>query len=116
MPDIAHNLLLSLGFTPAPEDDDSYDRDAELERAKREADQLLASQGITVRLREPDEDERPVHRPPAPEAPIPGRNYYAGCDPDLPRVDTDGVCEGCGERACPVCGHGFWPDGRCACV
>lgn len=64
-------------------------------------------------------DERPVHQPPAPDAPIPGIHFYAGCEPggDMdhetgryeglgPRVNPDGVCEGCGEIACPVCGKG----------
>ncbi len=48
----------------------------------------------------------PVHRPYAPEAPIPGVHHYGGCDPDLPTVGRDGVCRGCGRSACPVCGLG----------
>lgn len=51
-------------------------------------------------------DERPVHRPYAPEAPIPGHHHYDGCDPDRPRVDITGRCEGCGEYACAHCGFG----------
>lgn len=60
------------------------------------------------------EDEEP-HQPPAPEAPIPGRHWYSGCDPDLPTVGPDGVCRGCGEKACPKCGRGFYPDFGCGC-
>ncbi len=60
--------------------------------------------------------KRPRHQPAAPEAPIPGRHWYAGCDPDGPVVGTDGRCEGCGAEACPECGHEVWPDGVCACV
>ncbi len=59
--------------------------------------------------------ERPVHQPAAPEAPIPGRHWYSGCDPDRPTVGLDGVCEGCGQKACPECGHEVWPDGVCGC-
>ena len=64
-------------------------------------------------------DDRPVHQPPAYDAPIPGIHFYAGCEPggdmDLetgrytgsgPRVNPDGICEGCGEPACPICGKG----------
>ena len=51
-------------------------------------------------------DDRPVHRPFAPDAPIPGVHHYSGCNPDLPRVGPDGVCEDCGEAACAVCGLG----------
>lgn len=61
------------------------------------------------------DEDRPVHRPIAPEAPIPGRHWYGGCDPDRPRVGLDGKCEGCGEAACPDCGHGFYSDGGCGC-
>lgn len=53
-----------------------------------------------------DPDDRPVHRPYAPEAPIPGHHHYDCCDPDRPRVNTDGRCESCGEQACPHCGFG----------
>lgn len=53
-----------------------------------------------------DEDDWPVHQPPAPEAPIPGIHHYAGCNPDRPRVQPDGTCEECGARACPECGKG----------
>jgi hypothetical protein len=56
----------------------------------------------------------PVHRPAAPDAPIPGRHWYSACDPDRPRVNADGVCEGCGESACSHCGHEVF-DGLCAC-
>lgn len=52
-----------------------------------------------------DRDDWPVHQPAAPDAPIPGRHWYAGCDPDQPRVGPDGICEGCGEVACPECGR-----------
>lgn len=60
--------------------------------------------------------EWPTHQPIAPDAPIPGRHWYSGCDPDGARVNPEGVCEGCGEKACPVCGHGFYPDGGCGCT
>lgn len=49
-------------------------------------------------------DERPVHQPAAPDAPIPGNWHYSACDPDQPRVNPNGICEGCGEHACPDCG------------
>lgn len=66
-----------------------------------------------------DHDNWPVHQPAAPEAPIPGRHWYAGCEPggdydyelgqytgEGPRVNPlTGICEGCGEHACPVCGR-----------
>lgn len=51
------------------------------------------------------EDDRPVHRPAAPDAPIPGQHWYGGCDPDRPRVNADGTCEGCGGYGCPDCGR-----------
>jgi hypothetical protein len=57
----------------------------------------------------------PTHRPVALDAPIPGRQWYGGCDPDHPRVTPSGVCESCGEAACPDCGGGRWADGRCMC-
>jgi hypothetical protein len=72
--------------------------------------------GKTVPL---DREDWPIHQPPAPEAPIPGIHHYSGCEPggdwdselgrytgEGPRVKPDGICEGCGERACPVCGKG----------
>ena len=46
-------------------------------------------------------EDWPTHQPEAPEAPIPGRHWYGGCDPDRPKVDPDGICLGCGDRACP---------------
>lgn len=60
-------------------------------------------------------DDRPRHRPAAPDAPIPGRQWYGGCDPDLPRVDEHGHCESCGGDACPVCGYEVYPGGVCKC-
>jgi hypothetical protein len=51
-------------------------------------------------------DELPIHRPFAPDAPIPGVHHYGGCDPDHPRVGRDGRCQGCGEEACSRCGYG----------
>lgn len=54
---------------------------------------------------EAEHESWPVHQPEAHDAPIPGRHWYAGCDPDLPRVRPDGICEGCGGRACPQCGR-----------
>lgn len=64
-----------------------------------------------------DRDDWPVHQPgPAYEAPIPGVHWYAGCDPDQPRVDPlTGICEGCGERACGECGRSNCPDHECLC-
>lgn len=59
-----------------------------------------------------DREDWPVHQPAAPDAPIPGRHWYAGCDPDQPRVAPDGICEGCGESACPECGREKCPDHR----
>ena len=53
---------------------------------------------------------RPPHQPECFEAPIPGRQWYGGCDPDLPRVDADGICEGCGGHGCPTCGREDCPD------
>lgn len=58
-----------------------------------------------------DRDDWPVHRPAAPEAPIPGRHWYSGCNPDMPRVNPEtGVCEDCGATACRVCGREDCPD------
>lgn len=52
-----------------------------------------------------DHDYWPVHQPFAYEAPIPGLNWYSGCDPDRPRVNPEtGICESCGATACPTCG------------
>lgn len=50
------------------------------------------------------EDERPIHQPYAPDAPIPGIHHYSGCDDGYPRVNADGRCESCGKPACPHCG------------
>lgn len=69
-------------------------------------------------------DDWPVHRPEATGAPIPGRHWFAGCEPGGdqdgetgryhgagPRVNpATGVCEGCGESACPECGRENCPD------
>ena len=62
-----------------------------------------------------DQSDWPVHAPFAPDAPIPGHNWFASCDPDMPRVDPDGVCRGCGEHACPDCGHEIVIGVGCAC-
>lgn len=63
-----------------------------------------------------DWDDRPVHQPIAPEAPIPGRHWYGACSDSYARVNPDGVCEECGGKACPECGGGYWPDtDRCMC-
>jgi hypothetical protein len=53
-------------------------------------------------------NDLPRHRPIAPEAPIPGRQWYGGCNPDGGYVTAEGVCDDCGERACPVCGSGYY--------
>jgi hypothetical protein len=60
-------------------------------------------------------DGWPIHQPIAPSAPIPGRHWYGGCNPDTPRVRPDGVCEDCGDHACPVCGCGFYGPGDTGC-
>ena len=60
-------------------------------------------------------DDEPTHRPYAPDAPIPGRNWYSGCDPDYPTVDANGTCRGCGKKACPECGREKTPKGVCGC-
>lgn len=53
----------------------------------------------------------PVHQPLADNTPIPGVHWFAGCDPDSPRVDPlTGVCTGCGELACRECGRSSCPD------
>lgn len=60
-----------------------------------------------------DRNDWPVHRPAAPEAPIPGTHWYSGCgDPDDPgRVNPEtGACDGCGELACCACGREGCPD------
>lgn len=57
---------------------------------------------------------RPNHHPFAYDAPIPGMNWYAGCDPDGTTVNEEGVCNGCGEKACPDCGHEV-VNGKCDC-
>lgn len=59
--------------------------------------------------------DRPRHQPIAPEAPIPGRHWYSGCDPDGGYVDEKGICNDCGGHACPECGAGFYADGGCKC-
>lgn len=59
----------------------------------------------------PDREEWPVHQPEAFDAPIPGRHWYSGCDPDRPRVNPEtGRCEDCGEPACRECGRANCPD------
>ena len=51
-------------------------------------------------------DDWPIHRPAAYDAPIPGIHWYQSCTPDHPRVDpSTGLCEDCGEHACPICGR-----------
>jgi hypothetical protein len=68
---------------------------------------------------QPEPSERmswPAHQPIAPEAPIPGRHWYGGCTPDMPRVRPDGTCEECGRKACPECGHGFYGPGDTGCA
>lgn len=69
-------------------------------------------------------EDWPVHQPECFDAPILGRQWYAGCEPggDLdhetglyhgsgPRVNpATGVCEGCGEQACRECGLQNCPD------
>ena len=71
-----------------------------------------------------DRDDWPIHQPEAFDAPIPGRQWYGGCEPggdwdsELgrytgtgPRVDpATGRCESCGELACPECGRQNCPD------
>lgn len=53
----------------------------------------------------------PVHQPEAVDAPIPGRHWYSGCNPDRPRVDpASGRCEDCGMSACSECGREDCPD------
>lgn len=69
-------------------------------------------------------EDWPVHQPECLDAPIPGRAWFAGCEPggdwdsELarytgagPRVDPGtGICAGCGERACTECGRENCPD------
>jgi len=69
-------------------------------------------------------DNWPVHQPECLNAPIPGRHWFAGCEPggdwdpeyqryggSGPRVNpTTGICEGCSQRACRVCGREACPD------
>jgi hypothetical protein len=71
-----------------------------------------------------DRDEWPIHQPEALEAPIPGRHWYAGCEPggdwdyELgnytgtgPRVNpATGRCVACGQSACRECGRESCPD------
>lgn len=58
-----------------------------------------------------DRDDWPVHQPGPADAPIPGVHWYAGCDPDRPRVNpATGLCESCGEAACVECGRSNCPD------
>jgi hypothetical protein len=80
-----------------------------------------------VRYRDRLEEERdawPIHQPECFDAPIPGRQWYGGCEPGGdwdsetngyegtgPRVDpSTGRCESCGEQACPECGRQNCPD------
>lgn len=69
-------------------------------------------------------DEWPVHQPECFDAPIPGRQWFGGCEPGGdwdseygrytgtgPRVDpVTGICEGCHRAACPDCGRENCPD------
>lgn len=56
-------------------------------------------------------DDWPIHQPECFDAPIPGRQWYGGCDPDRPRVDpATGICVSCGGRACRDCGRENCPD------
>lgn len=59
-----------------------------------------------------DRIDWPVHQPgPAYEAPIPGLHWYGGCEIGYPRVNPDtGICDGCGELACRVCGKQDCPE------
>jgi hypothetical protein len=71
----------------------------------------LVDLGFTACADRLDHDEWPVHRPAAPEAPIPGTHWYSGCDPDRPRVNPlTSRCEGCNALACRVCGREQCPD------
>src|SRR4051794_41950821 len=60
---------------------------------------------------EVDYDELPVHRPIAPEAPIPGRHWYGGCGPDGGRGGAGGGGRGGGGEAGPGGGAGVFPGG-----
>lgn len=53
-------------------------------------------------------EDWPRHQPIAPDAPIPGRQWYGGCNPDGGHVSPAGVCSECGETACPTCGGGYY--------
>lgn len=57
-------------------------------------------------------DDRPVHQPAAPEAPIPGRHWYSSCSDGFPRVNEAGICDECGGIACPICGREDCDDCR----
>lgn len=71
-----------------------------------------------------DRDDWPVHQPECFDAPIPGRQWFSGCEPGGdwdseigaydgigPRVDpSTGVCVGCGRTACRACGRENCPD------
>lgn len=80
-------------------------------------------------LEDDPREDWPVHQPECLDAPIPGRVWFGGCEPggdwdseyarytgSGPRIDpATGVCEGCGERGCRVCGRERCPD-HFACV
>lgn len=90
--------------------------DAFVETARRTANENGEQQADPMIELPPDGSDWPIHQPIAPEAPIPGRHWYGGCEPDHPRVNpATGICAGCGQSACPECGHGFYPDGGCGC-
>lgn len=81
-------------------------------------------QGEQLGVEVVDHDEWPVHEPECFDAPIPGRQWYGGCEPggdwdsELgrytgtgPRVNpATGICEGCGAVACRECGRENCPD------
>lgn len=86
---------------------EGFQRTALLDRAQ----QLDARAKRLERYAAEQREDWPVHQPDAPEAPIPGRHWYSGCNPDRPRVNpATGCCEDCGDKACVECGREDCPD------
>lgn len=64
------------------------------------------------RLRDEMLIDAPRHLPECFDAPIPGRQWYGGCNPDGGHIHPGtGLCSECGARACRECGLENCPDG-----
>ncbi len=52
----------------------------------------------------------PRHQPECFDAPIPGRQWYGGCEPGARVNPATGLCGCCGGSGCTVCGRENCPD------